>query len=146
MPTDTKKMTANASRKGRRSAPIWWLNGDSLTMMPATKAPRASETPKNAADASAVPTAMVNATSTNNSRDLVCTTRPRIAGTTRAPTNIISATKSTALPTAMPTVIHGPDGDGAASAGTSTRIATIRRSSTTSQPIATFPAGLSSQP
>ena len=85
--------------------------------MPATNAPRASDTPKNAADPSAVPTAIVNATSTNSSRDRVWTTRPRMNGTTRAPTNIISATNRTALPIASAAVAHGPDVDGPASTG-----------------------------
>ena len=57
MPTDTKNSTANASRKGSRSAPTWWLYGDSLTTTPATKAPSASDTPNANADTSAVPSA-----------------------------------------------------------------------------------------
>ena len=114
--------------------------------MPATNAPSASDTPKKCEDASAVPTATVSATRTNSSRDRVWTTRPRIQGTTRAPANIISATNRTARPIAMPAVAQGPEVDGPASTGSSTRMATISRSSTTSQPTATLPAGLSSQP
>ena len=66
--------------------------------MPATNAPSASETPKSAADASAVPTATVNATSTNSSRDRVCTMPPSSSGISRVPTTIISAMNSSALP------------------------------------------------
>ena len=100
IPTDTKKRTANASRNGSRSAPTWWLNGDSPTTTPATNAPSASETPKAAADISAVPSATVSATRMKSSRDRVRTTRCSSQGTTRLPTASISPTKSSALPIA----------------------------------------------
>ena len=83
MPTETKNSTAKASRKGSTSAPTWWLRGDSLTTTPARNAPRASDTPKSAADPRAVPRATVRATSRNSSRERVRATRRRTKGTTR---------------------------------------------------------------
>ncbi|MNT10423.1 hypothetical protein D3C72_1452540 [compost metagenome] len=46
MPTETKNSVAKRSRRGMTSARIWWLWSDSETMMPARKAPRARERPK----------------------------------------------------------------------------------------------------
>ncbi|MNY28000.1 hypothetical protein D3C86_1619410 [compost metagenome] len=45
IPIETKKRVANRSRKGSTSARIWWLWSDSLTTIPAMKAPSASESP-----------------------------------------------------------------------------------------------------
>ena len=114
--------------------------------MPATNAPSASDTPKKCADASAVPTAIVSATRTNSSRDRVCTTRPRIARHHARADEHHQRDEQDGQADRDAGRDQGPDVDGAASTGSSTRMATISRSSTTSQPIATLPAGLSSQP
>ena len=49
MPTETKNNTAKASRKGSDSVAACWLSCDSLKIMPAKKAPSASDTPKSSA-------------------------------------------------------------------------------------------------
>ena len=51
MPTETKNSTAKASRKGSDSVAACWLSADSLKIMPAKKAPSASETPNSSAAA-----------------------------------------------------------------------------------------------
>ena len=51
MPTETKNSTAKASRNGSDSVAACWLNCDSLSIMPAKKAPSASETPNSSAAA-----------------------------------------------------------------------------------------------
>ena len=51
MPTETKKITAKASRSGSVSSAARWLKGDSLKIMPAKKAPSAKETPNSSAAA-----------------------------------------------------------------------------------------------
>jgi hypothetical protein len=73
MPIETKKRAEKASRKGKISAPTWWLSGDSLITAPATNAPSASDTPNSSAEARAVPSAMARMARMNSSRDL----RPR---------------------------------------------------------------------
>ena len=80
MPTDTKKRTANASRKGSTSAPTWWLSGDSATTTPARNAPSAIDTPNSVAAVRAMPSDMVRATSRNSSRDCMRAMRRRIHG------------------------------------------------------------------
>jgi hypothetical protein len=50
-PTETNNSTAKASRKGSDSVAACWLNRDSLSIMPAKKAPSASETPNSSAAA-----------------------------------------------------------------------------------------------
>jgi len=49
MPTETKNSTAKASRRGSDSVAACWLNCDSLSIMPAKKAPSASEMPNSSA-------------------------------------------------------------------------------------------------
>ena len=51
MPTETKNSTAKASRNGSDSVAACWLNCDSLSIMPAKKAPSASEMPNSSAAA-----------------------------------------------------------------------------------------------
>ena len=51
MPTETKNSTAKASRKGSDSVAACWLNCNSLNIMPAKKAPSASEMPNSSAAA-----------------------------------------------------------------------------------------------
>ena len=46
MPTETKNSTANASRSGSVSEAARWLSSDSLRIMPAKKAPSATDTSK----------------------------------------------------------------------------------------------------
>jgi hypothetical protein len=139
MPIDTKKMTANASRNGTRSAPICVLNGDSFTTTPATNAPSASDTPKSADETSAVPTAIVSTSSTNSSRERVCTMRPSRKGMMRPPTISIPSTNNAALPIANAATTQLDFVAGAATTGSNTRMATVSRSSKTSQPTASFP-------
>ena len=50
MPTETKNSTANASCSGSESAAAWWLRSDSLSTMPAKKAPSANDTPNSSAE------------------------------------------------------------------------------------------------
>ena len=45
MPTETKKTTEKRSFKGCTSCRAWWAQIDSLTMMPAKKAPKAIDKP-----------------------------------------------------------------------------------------------------
>ena len=45
IPTETKNSTAKASRSGSDSVAACWLSADSLSIMPAKKAPSASEMP-----------------------------------------------------------------------------------------------------
>ena len=51
MPTETKNSTAKASRNGSDSVAACWLSCDSLSIMPAKKAPSASEMPNSSAAA-----------------------------------------------------------------------------------------------
>ena len=49
MPTETKNSTAKASRNGSDSVAACWLSRDPLKIMPAKKAPSASDTPNSSA-------------------------------------------------------------------------------------------------
>ncbi len=48
MPTETKNSTEKISRSGKVSSSARWLKSDSLTTIPAKKAPSAIDTPKTA--------------------------------------------------------------------------------------------------
>ncbi len=74
MPTETKKSTANASRKGSDSSAARALKGDSLKIMPAKKAPSANDTPNSCAATKATPSATASTARRNSSRDPVCAT------------------------------------------------------------------------
>ncbi len=50
MPTETKKSTENASRRGSDSSAARWLNSDSRIIIPAKKAPSAKDTSKSFAE------------------------------------------------------------------------------------------------
>ena len=72
MPTETKNSTAKASRSGNDSWAARWLSADSLRIMPAKKAPSASETPNSLAAPNATVRAMARTPRRNNSREPVC--------------------------------------------------------------------------
>jgi hypothetical protein len=74
IPTDTKKRTAKASRRGRVSEAALWLSSDSLSTMPAKKAPSAKDTPNSSAAPKAAPRAMARTARRNSSRDPVWAT------------------------------------------------------------------------
>ena len=74
MPTETKNSTAKASRSGSVSSAARWLSSDSLRIMPAKKAPSASDTPNSFAAPKATPSAIASTASRNNSRDPVWAT------------------------------------------------------------------------
>ncbi len=46
MPTETKKSTAKASRRGSASAAAWWLTGDWATIMPGEEGPQGHGRPE----------------------------------------------------------------------------------------------------
>ncbi len=74
MPTETKNSTAKASRSGSDSSAARWLSSDSLRIMPAKKAPSASDTPNSLAAPKATPSAMASTASRNSSREPVWAT------------------------------------------------------------------------
>lgn len=157
MPTETKNSTAKASRSGSVSSAARWERGDSLSTMPAKKAPRAKETPNSLAEPKATPSAMASTARRNSSREPICATQCITPGMTRRPTTSISTTKPATLARVRARVVHtlsppnhstvgvatvrppsAPD-----TAGSSTRARTMARSSTMSQPTAIRPCSLS---
>ena len=68
MPTETKNSTAKASRKGSDSVAACWLSRNSLKIMPAKKAPSASETPNSSEARKAKPSAIDSTARRNSSR------------------------------------------------------------------------------
>ena len=145
MPTETKNSTAKASRSGRVSWAARWLSSDSLSTMPAKKAPRAKETSNSSTAPKAMPSARASTDRVNSSREPVAALRDMIHGTSRRPTSIIMAIKATTLPMviprsrardAKPTL---PFSAIPATAGSRTSVRTITRSSTISQPMAICP-------
>ncbi len=102
MPTETKNSTAKASRSGSESLAALWLSSDSLSIIPAKKAPSAKDTPNSAAAPKATPSAMASTDSVNSSREPVPAMRSRIHGITRRPTISISATNAPSLRKVMP--------------------------------------------
>jgi len=148
MPTDTKNSTAKASRNGRDSCAARWANSDSRITMPAKKAPSANDTPNNAAEPNAIPTAAATTHRVNSSREPVRATCHNTQGNRRRPTSSIKATKpptwSSVQPTVRPSCAASssapvPLPSHPASGGNSTSTSTMARSSTTSQPTAIRP-------
>ena len=74
MPTETKNSTEKASRSGSDSSAARWLSSDSLMIMPAKKAPSASDTPNSLAAPKATPSAMASTARRNSSREPVWAT------------------------------------------------------------------------
>ncbi len=72
MPTETKNSTAKASRSGNVSWAARWLSGDSRSIIPAKKAPSASETPNSLVAPKAMQSAIASTVSRNSSREPVC--------------------------------------------------------------------------
>ena len=142
IPTETKNSTANASRSGSVSWAARWLSSDSFSTIPAKKAPSAKETSKNSTAPKAIPSANANTARVNSSREPVAALFARIHGTTRRPTTIISTINATTLPM-VSTRSHAsietlalPCSSIPAMAGSRTRVNTMTRSSTISQPMA----------
>ena len=71
MPAETKNCTAKASRSGSDSCAARWLSGDSPSIMPAKKAPSASDTPNSLVEPKATPSAIASTASRNSSREPV---------------------------------------------------------------------------
>ena len=74
IPTETKNSTANASRSGSDSSAATWLSADSLSVMPAIKAPSANDTSNSCEAKNATPRATDRTASRNSSRDPVWAT------------------------------------------------------------------------
>ena len=162
MPTDTKNSTAKASRSGNVSWAARWDNSLSDRIMPAKKAPSASDTPKSSAEPSATPSAMASTASRNSSRLPVWAVPCSAQGMTRRPTTSMKPTKAATLSTVSPNMPQTPistparrvtkDTKGSctpvsplrlAMAGTMTSASTMARSSTISQPTAMRPRSVS---
>ncbi len=139
MPTETKNSTAKASRIGSASEAARWLYSDRPTTMPARKAPSAIDTSKTLAAPTAMPSASTSTVSVNNSRERVAATRSSRYGITRLPTTTVNTTSAVTLSavkaSATPTLVV----DAPRKTGKSTSAMTVRRSSTTTQPIAICP-------
>ena len=146
IPTDTKNRTANVSRNGTISAPTWWLSADSLTTTPARKAPSARETPKTDEAPIAVPIVITTIATMKSSRERMCARCRRNQGMMRVPATNISAANIPAFSRASPAVCQSGSCVFVESVGSSTRMRTATRSSSTSQPTATRPCEVLSSP
>ena len=147
IPTETKNSTANASRIGSASAAARRLKSDRPTMRPARNAPRAIDTPKSFADATAIPRAVASTASVNSSRDRVRATRVSTQGIARPPAQMATAIRTPTFSSAMTNAAAGDwPFPGPNTAGISTRTSTVNTSSTTSQPTARCPVGVCSWP
>ena len=146
IPTDTKNRTANVSRNGTISAPTWWLSADSLTTTPARKAPSARETPNTDEAPIAIPTVITTIATMKSSRERKCATRSRNQGMMRFPATNISAANAPVFNKARLAVCQSGSCVFVDSAGSSTRMRTATKSSSTSQPIATCPCEVLSSP
>ena len=149
IPTETKNSTANASRSGRVSCAARWLSSDSFSTIPAKNAPSAKETSNSSTAPKAMPSASARTESVNSSREPVAALRDMIHGTRRRPTSIMMAINATTLPMVM-LISSASEAKPIfsfsiipATAGSSTSVNTITRSSTISQPIAICPRWLS---
>lgn len=147
MPTDTKNRTAKASRNGSASAAACWLTGDCPTTIPARNAPSAMDAPKKTAAPVAIAMASARIVSVNSSRDRRRATFTSIQGTIRDPTRNTRATSAPSFPRATRSETNRPREAAAGSAawprtGITTRTITVRTSSTMSQPMAAWPAGV----
>ena len=83
-PIETKKNVLNSSRSGTISPSTLAVRSESASASPATKAPRATLTPR-ALAANAVPIEITATAITNSSRDRSAAMKPRIRGRTREP-------------------------------------------------------------
>ena len=108
MPTDTKNSTANASRIGSASDAARTLKSDRATTSPARNAPSAIDTPKMAAEPTAIPRARTSTQSVNSSRERVAATRVSSHGISRVPATIVNSTSAPTLSAARPMVTASP--------------------------------------
>ena len=155
MPTATKNKMAKISRRGRVSSSARWLKSESLTTIPAKKAPSAMETPKILYAPKAIETAAATTVKVNSSREPRRATNCMIIGTRRFPMISIKAMKPTTLSKVMPKVsqmlssalpVRASPPSSTAVAGKSTSTKTMTRSSTKSQPTAILPLTELSRP
>ncbi len=114
--------------------------------MPARKAPRAIEAPKKRADPVATVTAIARTVRVKSSRERSRAASSSMRGTTREPAKATRATRATSLSIATPSdaarpreAPAGPLPATPARAGITTRMATVRTSSTRSHPTAAWP-------
>ena len=128
-----------------RSAPTWWLRGDSWTITPARNAPRARDTPNCCAARRARPAETASTTSRKSSRERVRAMSRSRRGTTRAPKRSIRPTKIPAFSSTGPMAEKVP-APPPARAGSRSRSTTVAMSSRTSQPTAARPAAESRRP
>ena len=108
MPTETKNSTANASRIGSASDAARTLKSDRATTSPARKAPSAIDTPKMAAEPTAIPRARTSTQSVKSSRERVAATRASSQGISRVPATIVNSTSAPTLSAARPMVTASP--------------------------------------
>ena len=102
MPTETKNSTANASRIGSASDAARTLKSDRATTSPARNAPSAIDTPKTAAEPTAIPRARTSTQSVKSSRERVAATRVSSHGMSRVPATIVKSTSAPTLSAARP--------------------------------------------
>jgi hypothetical protein len=116
--------------------------------MPARKAPSAIDTPNTKAAPVATARARASTVKVNSSLDRRRATATSIRGTNRAPARNTTATSAASLPIARRTAKARlrPPPAVPAIAGMTTSTTTVSRSSTMSQPTATWPDGESSKP
>ena len=146
MPTETKKSTAKASRRGRASAAARALKSDCPTTMPARKAPSAMEASKSRAAPTAMPSASASTARVKRSRVPVRATQPSSRGMSFWPASSMKAVSPASLSTVRPSVLKSGPASGERKVGSSTSSRMVKRSSTTSQPSATCPARVCSRP
>lgn len=145
MPTDAKKMMEKRSWKGIASAATRCESFEVPTTTPARKAPSATERSNSTDAAMAVPSAMTTTASWNSSRGQRRAILASSHGRTRDPTASMRATKATVLTRASampPASWAGVVSPGPNTTGSTTRITTVARSSTISQPVAMRPPRL----
>lgn len=109
MPTETKNSTAKASRRGRASEAARALKSDWPTTMPARKAPRAMDAPKNSAEPTAMPSARASTARVNRSRVPVRATKPSSQGMSFCPTTRVKATSAASLSVVTPRADHSEE-------------------------------------
>lgn len=139
---------------GSESCAALWLSSDSLSSMPAKKAPSAKDTPNSSAEPRAMPSAIESTARVNSSREPVPAVRSSIHGITRRPSTSITATNRATCTRVLPIAASSPPAltgsppalpKTPATTGISTRASTQARSSTISQPTAIRPRVVSSR-
>ena len=117
--------------------------------MPARNAPRAIDAPKKAYEAAAIAIEKTSTVSVNSSRERSRATCTRTHGIARDPPSITIATRAESFSSASPKDAQSPGlvAPSAADAsvpstGISTRMMTVKTSSTSSHPTATWPWGV----